>query len=316
MSSGPLGWRGFRDSDNLVIRAFGITRLFAIFALALAIDIHIGTLVDRRFALAVALGIMVADRHRIRLEDNTDLANSNDQAAVERRVDYIAIRIVILVWILFAVCPPGWLNEQLGGIATLLTVTKYVAWDRLPFAIRTIQQGLDDMEPIKLRKTWYEFKKISLRSGFGYLVFLATMVLVHLPSYEERPVAWLSAYTYVLLFSAISVAYQFFIIAAFGRSFIHLILRERVEVIGRSSSNRIRVAALRAIAVNFPLLMVTALISVDVLAFGAMPDLNDVVNVLYLLAILFYGACYFHRDRRSIHDIIAGTIVVRRASAA
>ena len=314
MSSQPLGWRGFSDSDNTAIRAFGITRLFAIFAIALAIELHAETLLDRRFALAVALGIMITDRHRVQLKGGINLSGMSNETAFESRVEFAAIRIVTLAWLLFAVFPSGWISEQLRGIAMFLTVTKYVAWNHLPHAIRTIQESLEDAEPMRLRRTWHEFKKISLRSILSYLSFLATITLICLLSQGGHGPAWMSPYTYTALFCVASVMYHFLIVAVFGRSLTHLVLGERIEVTERSASSRSLMAMIRAIAINLPLLIVVSIVTIDVYAFGQMPRLGDIIDVLYMLAILFYGAGYFHRDRRGIHDIIAGTIVVRPAN--
>lgn len=316
MTSSPLGWAGFKESDNPVIRAFGLGRLLAIGVFSMALE---GVLSggDHRAAIAVmAMGVMLAHKgleldglsSALRLSA-ADIAQGSADGS-RAMTDLVAL-MAIALWLAYAAIQLEWLSDGLRAMAILLTATHLFSGNRAAMTYAMLSDSLDSLSAAHLRPVWHEVKKFAIRASLLWMTILGLGELVRLLARLGGSADWYVPGIFMALFIAVLVVYQFAAVAIFGRSVVHALASERVVVAGIGTRSRLAAAALRSVSFNAPLIATGLLLALDVLFVGEKPGLDAVFEVMGTLALIWYGSAYFHRDRRAPHDIAAGTMVVR-----
>ncbi|WP_423916840.1 hypothetical protein [Candidatus Poriferisodalis sp.] len=311
MTLEPMGWAGFANSDNPLIRAFGLWQLLVIGAISLSLESVLAN-GDHRYSVAlIVIGAMLAYKG---LAPEAPLSDNDPAGPRSHEIHVLMDRVsvlLLLLWLAYATIQIDWLTDHLRLTAIMLTVARFVTRNRICEAYAVLKESVDNPKPAPLHLIWHETKKTGLRTLLFYAAIPLLAATVHLAARFSGHEGWLSPSSFIASLIFGSVAYQCAVIALFGRSAVHALASERVVSVKTRRRPPWAVSAIRSLAFNAPLILTGLLLAVDVIFFGANPGLNIVLEVLGTLALLYYGVAYLHRDRRAIYDIIAGTMVLR-----
>lgn len=315
MSSHQMGWRGYLECRVPIIRQIGVPRVGAILVLATLVHATLEQHSLDLVVLAMALAAMIAwlFAAAARVEGHPD--DPRDDRARERRLYERAARCALLLWIVFACAAPGWLKDQLLNLSVLVTVSLFIVGDRLPAVVDEFTDTGDSWKTSTFRAVRREATKALARGICTYGATLAVCVAVSIPSIVGDSLQLVDSFTFLLTFNALSVIYQLLTVGLFSRSVFHRFFSERVLVDGTDASPGWMRSVLRALTFNIPMSITWILVSVDRFEAGMSPALDVTLEILYTLSLFFYGIAYLHRDHRGIHDILAGTVVVREQTS-